>query len=213
MTDTPKDRSNPEEESKKPTPESPSEKETEVIAADEASDAEETEVRHESPAPLAAAASDEEAQEKSGPFNLGRTGKRIAVAAAVAAAFFSGMILYSAIDDHDSDAERAAFVAPPGGPGMPGEGPGGMPGMPGGGPGGFHEGGPGWSHDGDEDGDHEGDDYDHDSYEHEEEGDRDEFEDDRYEEGQMPPGSEAPQGYQAPPGGQNQPAPMESGQS
>ncbi len=206
MTDTSKDRSNPEEESKKPTPESPSEKETEVIAADEAGDAEETEVNPDSSTPLAAATGNEE-QEKSGPFNLGRTGKRIAVAAAVAAAFFSGMILYSAIGDHDSDAERAAFVAPPGGPGMPGEGPGGMPGMPGGGPGGFHEGGPGWSHEGDEDGDHEGDDYDHDdSYEHEGEEDRGE-QGEEYEEGQMPPG------YQAPPGGQSQPAPMESGQS
>lgn len=180
MTDTPEDRDNPEEESKKPTPESESEKETEVIAPEPA---------------------------KSGRFNLGRTGRRIAVAAAVAAAFFSGMILYSAIEDHDSDAERAAFVAPPGGPGFPGEGPGGMPGMPGGGPGGYHEDGSGWSHDGDEDGDHESDDYDHDdSYEQEDGNDRGEY-DDRYEEGRMPPG------YQAPPGGQNQPAPMESGQS
>ena len=133
MTDTPEDRDNPEEESKKPTPESEPEKETEVIAPEPA---------------------------KSGRFNLGRTGRRIAVAAAVAAAFFSGMILYSAIEDHDSDAERAAFVAPPGGPGFPGEGPGGMPGMPGGGPGVYHEDGTGWSHDRDEDGSgwsHDGD--------------------------------------------------------
>ncbi len=190
MTDTPEDRNKPEEESTTPTPEGSS-GETQEEATEVMDDG--------SPG-----------GSPGGRFNLGRTGRRIAVAGAVAAAFFSGMILYSALDDHDSDAERASFVTPPpGAPGQPGEVPGmpgGGPGMPGGGPGGFHEGGPGWSHDGDDDYDHEGDDYDHDD-QYEGDDDRGEHGDDRYEERAMPPG------YQAPSGGGNQPAPMGSGQS
>ena len=200
MTDTPEDRNNPENESDKPTPEGSSE-----------TAPEETEVLHDEEPSLTAASADSDEPSRSGPFNLGRTGRRIAVGVAVVAAFFSGMVLYGALDDRVSDGGRPELVsAPDGESGMPGMPPGGVPGMPGGGPGGPHGGGPGWSHDGDdeghesEDGDHEGDE-DGDG-DHEGDDDRGEYEDES-EEGMMPPG------YQAPPGGQNQPAPMESGQS
>ena len=227
MTDTPEDRNNPEKESDKPTPEgssepaadesagsagTESEKDTEVIAAGQEEPAEEAEVRHDEAPSLTSASADSDEPTRSGFFNLGRTGRRIAVGAAVVAAFFSGMILYGALDDHDSDDGRPELVsAPDGESGMPGMPPGGAPGMPGGGPGGFHGGGPGGSHDGDDDGGYESDDGEHEGDEdgdgdHEGDDDRGEYEDES-EEGMMPPG------YQAPPGGQNQPAPMGSGQS
>ena len=77
---------------------------------------------------LTAASADSDEPSRSGPFNLGRTGRRIAVGAAVVAAFFSGMILYGALDDRDSDGGRPELVsAPDGESGMPGMPPGGCP--------------------------------------------------------------------------------------